>query len=101
MIIGLAIALMIIFIWSIFTIGFLIDDGSESLIDINLKEDGLLITIAKLYWLVIGVIIIGGFLFAICYCLSIKIVCDITNNDYPQCVKENKNANEERNTREQ
>lgn len=90
MIIGLAIALMIIFIWSIFTICLFNDDGVESITDINLRLDGLLITIAKLYWLVIAVIVIGGTLFAICYGFSIAIVCDSTNNDYPQCVKENK-----------
>ena len=86
MIIGLAIALMIFVIWTITSMVFVQEDF----------EDTLIHKISIIYLGIIISLLIGGFVFWVCYEVSTTIVCNSTNNDYPQCVKESKNANEER-----
>lgn len=80
MIIGLAIVLMIFVIWTIASIVFAQED----------YEDTLIHKISIIYLGIIISLLIGGFMFWVCYEVSTTIVCNIINNDYPQCVKENK-----------
>ena len=84
MIISLTIFLMIISIWSLFSFGLLVNSGDMML---DYKCDGLLVTIAKIYWWGILIFVIGSILFIICYGISSLIVCNSTNNDYPSCKK--------------
>ncbi len=84
MIIGLTIFLMIISVWSLFSIGLCIDSGDMNL---DYEYDGLLVTIAKIYWWGILLLVIGSILFFVCYGISSLIVCNSTNNDYPSCEK--------------
>ena len=87
MIIGLAIGLTIFVIWSIISLCFAFSD----------EFDGELIsTICKIYWYVLLIIVSIGFIYWVSYSVSESVICTFKNNDYPQCVKENKNANEER-----
>ena len=80
MIIGLAIVLMIFVIWTIASIVFVQEEF----------EDTLIHKISTIYLGKIISLLIGGFMFWVCCEVSTTIVCYITNNDYPQCVKENK-----------
>lgn len=80
MIIGLAILIMIFVIWTIVSIVFVQEDN----------EDTLIHKISIIYLGIIISLIIGGFMFWACYEVSTAIVCNITNNDYPQCVNEEK-----------
>lgn len=84
MIIGLTIFLMIISVWSLFSIGLCFYSGDMNL---DYEYDGLLVTIAKIYWWGILILVIGSILFIICYEISASIVCNSTNNDYPVCEK--------------
>jgi hypothetical protein len=89
MIIGLTFVLMIVFTWSIFSIGLCFDSADMGL---DYDFDGLLVTIAKIYWWAIGIFVCVFVLFFICYLVSAKIVCSSKHNDYPVCERINTNG---------
>lgn len=80
MIIVLALALMLFVIWTIASIFFVHEE----------YEGTLIYKISTIYLGIIISLLICGFIFWVCYEVSTAIVCDITNNDYPQCVKKDK-----------
>lgn len=77
----------IIIAWTFISAGLCIDDYD---MEISISNDGLLLTMAKLYWWAIGISIIGSILFGISYWISKEIICHDNNGDNKICIKESK-----------
>lgn len=91
MIYVLTIILTIVILWSFISLSVLIaycDMNCYDPMTLNLKENGLLVTLAQLYWLSILVILSISILVFISYKISQKIICNVINNDDIVCVKQ-------------
>lgn len=89
MIIALTIIIAIIITWSIFSVYYLFYIEPDE-INLNFKEEGLLCTLCKLYWYIIGIGLILFVILLLSYIISASIVCYLKNNDYPVCERWNK-----------
>lgn len=89
MIIALTIIIAIIIAWTVFSVcySFYIEPDEFGL---DFKNEGLLMTLCKIYWYAIGISFILFVLILISYIISETIVCNSKNNDYPVCEKVNK-----------
>ena len=85
----LAIIIMVISAWSFISFCLWIDSEDS---EINYECDGLVTTIAKIYWFSIITVIMLSILFGISYYISGLILCETSHNDYDYCetIEENK-----------
>lgn len=84
MIIKLTIFIMMIIIWSVYSFDLIFNSGDDNICP-NFKEDGIMLFIAKLYWCILAILVVGGMLFAISYFISTSIICETRHNDHPVC----------------
>ena len=87
MIYVLTIIIAVVIAWTIISAGLCMDDYDMT---VDISEDGLLLTLSKLYWWAIGISIIGFILFGISYWISKGIICSENNGDNKICIKESK-----------
>ena len=89
MIIILTIIIATIIAWTAFSICYSLYFESDEF-GLDFKNEGLLMTLCKIYWYAIGISFILFILILISYLISKTIVCNSKNNDYPVCEKMNK-----------
>lgn len=78
----LTIAIAVFIAWNILTICLVLSSDDISL---DISYDGILITIAKIYWYAIAIIIVGCILLGISYFISRKIICSVNHGDSEYC----------------
>lgn len=84
MIIKLTIIIAIIITWSVFSCCYLFYIDPEET-GLNFKNEGLLVTLSKIYWYLIGIGLILFIIILLSYFISATIICHSKNNDYPVC----------------
>ena len=74
-------------VWNVIS-AFLCFDEYDMSIDIS--NDGVLLTLSKLYWWAIGISIIGCIVLGISFLISKDIICHGNKGDNKICIKEKK-----------
>lgn len=74
----------ILLVWSVVSALMCMDTDNAK---INLDYDGLLVTLAKLYWWGIGTLLVLAIVLGISYFISYESLCNVSNNDNKVCSK--------------
>lgn len=74
-------------VWNIISAGLCLDEYDMS---IDILNDGVLLTLSKLYWWAIIISIIGCIVSSISYHISKAIICNGNKGDNKICIKEKK-----------